>query len=230
MAQMFFEKLNGLYPQVQFKFEFSETSAIFLDIEISLNRETKKIETKIYVKPSNKQTFLNYRSNHPPHVFKSLIYSEALRAVMICSQKEWAIEYLTHLREKFLAQEYPEYLINEQFLKALEVDRKDLLFRQNSQKRKKKRILCPLVTTYNTSNPPFALWIREELPVLHQSGKMAEILPHISTVTRQAKNISQIAVRSKHWSTDKGPGNRNGNRVTVPPRPAGISFALSHLV
>ena len=140
MAQMFFEKLNSLYPQVQFKFEFSETSAIFLDIEISLNRETKKIETKIYVKPSNKQTFLNYRSNHPPHVFKSLIYSEALRAVMICSQKEWAIEYLTHLREKFLAQEYPEYLINEQFLKALEVDRKDLLFRQNSQKRKKKRI------------------------------------------------------------------------------------------
>ena len=36
--------------------------------------------------------------------------------VMICSQKVWAIEYLSGLREKFLSQEYPEALINEQFI------------------------------------------------------------------------------------------------------------------
>merc|ERR1712030_311553 len=118
MGEWYFKKLNDLYPDVQFKWEFSENSAIFLDIEIILNRESKKLETRIYVKPSNNQLFLSYRSNHPPHVFKSLIFSEALRAVLICSQKDWAVEYLRHLKEKFLAQEYPENLINQQFSKA----------------------------------------------------------------------------------------------------------------
>ena len=113
-------------------------------------------------------------------------------------KKEWATEYLVNLRDKFLAQEYPENLVKEQFLRALEVDRKDLLFRQNLPK-KKKKVLCPLVTTYNSSNPPFATWIKEELEVLHQSPKMAELLPYISTVTRQNQNIGQIAIRARHW-------------------------------
>ena len=77
------------------------------------NKETKQLETKIYVKPTNIQLYLNFRSSHPPHVFKSLIFSEPLRAVMICSKKDWSIEYLRALREKFLAQEYPEQLIIE---------------------------------------------------------------------------------------------------------------------
>ena len=129
MADWYFKKLNNMYPDVQFKWEFSTESAIFLDVEIMFDRESKRLETKIYVKPSNKQLFLNYRSNHPQHVFKGLLYSEALRAVMICSQKKWATEYLNDLREKFLLQEYPEELIDKQFQKALQINRKDLLFR-----------------------------------------------------------------------------------------------------
>ena len=218
MAEWFFDKLNSLYPKVQFKWEFSKESAIFLDIEIILNRESKKLETKIYVTPSNKQLFLSYRSNHPPHVFKSLIYSEALRAVLICSRKEWAVGYLIQLREKFVSQEYAEHLIKEQFMKALEVDRKDLLFRQNRPK-KKKKILCPLIITYNTSNPPFAKWINEELPILHQSSKMEQLLPYISSVTRQDKNISQMAIRSQHWKGQTR--DENSNVVNVNHRPPG---------
>ena len=117
---------------------------------------------------------------------------------MICSKKDWTIEYLGGLREKFLAQEYPEALITEQFSKALEISRKDLLFKQNINNKKKKRIICPLVITYNTSNPPLGKWINEELQTLHQSEKLKELMPYISTVTRQDKNISQMVIRGRH--------------------------------
>ena len=221
MADWYFKKLNNMYPEVQFKWEFSTESAIFLDVEIIFDRESKRLETKIYVKPSNKQLFLNYRSNYPQHVFKGLLYSEALRAVMICSQKKWATEYLNDLREKFLLQEYPEKLIDEQFQKALQINRKDLLFGQNPNK-KKKRVICPLVITFNTSNPPLAGWINEELKVLHQSPKMKQLVPYVSTVTRQSKNISHIVVRSRHW------GRGNVNQMTPqrynPPPPGNFKL------
>ena len=161
-AHWFFDKLNSLYPgDVHLKWEFSDESIIFLDLEIILNRETKKIETKIYVKPSNKQLFLNYRSNHPAHVFKSIVYSQALRGVINCTHQEWAIDFMRLLKNKFLAQEYPECLVNQQLERALQVNRADLLFRDKKDKKKRRPVICPLVTTHNEDNPPFNKWIAD---------------------------------------------------------------------
>ena len=75
----------------------------------------------------NQRLFLNYRSNHPEHTFKGVVYGMALQGLMINSRKEWNLEYLLGLREKFLQQEYPVDLINQQFTRALAVDRADLL-------------------------------------------------------------------------------------------------------
>ena len=59
---------------------------------------------------------------------------------MVNSREDWNIEYLKDLRQKFLDQEYPAKMINSEFKKALEVDRKDLLFNNN---KKKKTIVVP---------------------------------------------------------------------------------------
>ena len=58
----------------------------------------------------------------------------ALMGIMVNSNHEWNQGYLRDLREKFLQQEYPMELINEQFGKALSVDRLDLLFRTKQNK------------------------------------------------------------------------------------------------
>ena len=93
------------------------------------------------------------------HVFKSIVCSQALQGVMINSRTEWNIEYLRELRTKFEDQGYPLQLINGEFNRALEIDRKDLLFNKN---RKPKRIIiAPLVITYNPGNPNFRKWIQE---------------------------------------------------------------------
>ena len=74
-----FNILNSLYTgKIKVTWEFSDESVIFLNMEIFINRDKKIIETKYYVKPSNQRLFLNYRSNHPKHVFNCVVYSMAL--------------------------------------------------------------------------------------------------------------------------------------------------------
>ena len=128
-----FDLFNTLYPgKIKVTWEYSEENIVFLNIEIFINREKKIIETKYFVKPTNQRLFLNYRSNHPEHVFKSVVYSMALLGKLVNSRDEWNIDYLRELREKFLQQEYPLALINEQFSRVLSVDRMDLLFKSNN--------------------------------------------------------------------------------------------------
>ena len=60
---------------------------------------------------------------------------------MVNSRGEWNLEYLSELRGKFLDQGYPINLINQEFTRALEVDRLDLLF--NNSKKKKRTVIAP---------------------------------------------------------------------------------------
>ena len=53
-------------------FEFNE----FLDVKYRFNNGV--VETDLFVKPTDAHRYLNYRSHHPKHVFKSVVYSQAL--------------------------------------------------------------------------------------------------------------------------------------------------------
>ena len=58
------EWLNNLMPGViKFKYEFSYSNIVFLDLEIF--KEGGKLKTNIHIKPTNKQLYLDYNSNHP---------------------------------------------------------------------------------------------------------------------------------------------------------------------
>ena len=206
-AKWYFNKLNDLYPGiVTFTWDYSREGGIFLNIELFINRETMKIETKYYVKPTNQRLYLHYKSCHPQHTFKSIVYSQALQGIMVNSRDEWNMEYLQELRNKFLDQGYPVKLINEEFKRALQVDRKDLIF--NTDRRKKKRtVIAPLVITYSSANPNFKKWIFEEMSTLHEEPKLRTLLPKIDVVTRQAPNIEKKVIRSRHWKNkaENGP-------------------------
>ena len=78
------EWLNSLMPGViKFKFEFSFKRVEFLDLVIYI--EDGFMKTDLFVKPTDKQIFLDYNSNHPTHCKDSIPYSQALRVVEICS-------------------------------------------------------------------------------------------------------------------------------------------------
>jgi hypothetical protein len=89
-ADWFVEQLNNLFPgELQFTFEYEEKSLVFLDLKICINRDTNQLEVDKHIKPTNTQLYLNYRSCHPPHIFKSIVYSQALTAFQICSRDDW---------------------------------------------------------------------------------------------------------------------------------------------
>ena len=151
------------------------------------------------MKPSNQRLFLNYRSNQPQHVFLAVVYGMALQGLMVNSRQDWNLEYLVDLREKFLQQEYPWAVINSQFKRALEVDRLDLIFGNPAlRKNKKKKVVAPLILTYNPSNPPVKTWIKEGMEILHKDPKLKKVFPNLDVVFRQNKNIRRRIMRNRY--------------------------------
>ena len=193
-----FSEFNKLYPgELILTWEWSDSKLVFLNIELIINRDKNNIETKYYIKPTNQRLFLNFRSNHPQHVFRAVVYWNSYTGLLVNSRNEWNCEYLKDLREKFLQQEYPMDLINSQFSKALEVDRLDLLFKSPAQ-RKKIEKRAPVVLTFNPGNPPVHSWIKNYLAILHEDRKVKKAIPSISVVTRQAPNIAKQVIKSRH--------------------------------
>ena len=102
-----------------------------MDLEISI--EEGKLETNLYIKPSNLQLYLDYFSNHPQHCKVGMVYSLALRIVERCSKKNDVDLHLENLKVKLSEKNYPENVINKQFERAKLKDRKELINKPRPQ-------------------------------------------------------------------------------------------------
>ena len=96
---------------VKFTFDFSEQKIQFLDLEISI--VDGKLETNLFIKPTNLQLYLDFFSNHPEHCKVGIAYSQALRVIERCSRPENAKYHLENLKNKLKEKHYPELLIDE---------------------------------------------------------------------------------------------------------------------
>ena len=115
--------LNTLMPgTVKFTSNYSAEKIEFLDIEVSI--EGGKLETNLYIKPTNLQLYLDFFSNHPAHCKKGIVYSQALRIIERCSKPADVDSHLANLNEKLAQRNYPQQLIQENFDKAKQKNRK----------------------------------------------------------------------------------------------------------
>jgi hypothetical protein len=74
--QNFLSHLNSLWHSIQFtKKIWSESVIPFL--EVLVVRKEMTLANKVYRKPTHTDQYLNFRSNHPPHVKRGLINSES---------------------------------------------------------------------------------------------------------------------------------------------------------
>ena len=108
--------LNTLVPGVRFKSEFSYEKIEFLDLLIF--KEDGKLKTDLYIKPTNKQLYLDFNSNHPSHCKKAIPYSQALRVVERCPTDENKASQLANLNDKLIERNYPAKLVDEQIKKS----------------------------------------------------------------------------------------------------------------
>ena len=182
--------LNSLVPGVvRFKFDFSNHKVEFLDLEIFLKEG--KLKTNLFIKPSNKQLYLDFSSNHPEHCKVGIPYSQALRVVERCSETEEQEKQLKNLKEKLKDRNYPDKVIDEKFGKARNKDRRTLIFQNRKDKNggnKKVRFMF----THNTANPPIHKWLRMCKPLLERSAKAKDIGSKIQICTKQPRNLKTI--------------------------------------
>ena len=80
-----------------------------------------------HIKPTNPQLYLHHSSNHPPQVFKAIVYGQAVTVKTICSKEEYVTKHLDNLKEKCLATGYPIQLIIENLARGAALDREDLV-------------------------------------------------------------------------------------------------------
>ena len=90
----------------------------------------------MYIKPSNKQLYLNYNSNHPQHCETGIPFSQSLREVERCSSQNDRDAHLENLKEKLLDRNYPDNLVTTQIDRAKQKNRSDLIYKNRKNKNK----------------------------------------------------------------------------------------------
>ena len=78
----FMKKTSECHPSIKFEYEMSQTEINFLDTTVF--KVDSKLRTKVYVKPTERQSYLQSKSEHPNSTKKNIAYSQALRFNKIC--------------------------------------------------------------------------------------------------------------------------------------------------
>ena len=92
--------------------EISSDSVNFLDILFWIE-ENGKIQTDLYIKPTDSRSYLSFESCHPNHMFAGIVYTQALRIRRIVSSNERLIQQLDSLSKAFKKCTYPVKLVDD---------------------------------------------------------------------------------------------------------------------
>ena len=138
-------------------------------------------------------------SSHPRHEFKSIPFGVALRLRRNCSEDDFLSNRCKEYKGYLVNQGYPVNLVDNQFLKALTIPRKDLL----KQKFRASKKIFPFVTTFNPMLPDLNYIIKKHLHFLASNPRLRELFPKNSIISsyRRSKNLKKILAPSKFEST-----------------------------
>ena len=184
-----------------------------MDLVISI--EHGKLVTNLFIKPSNKQLYLDFMSNHPEPCKEAIIYGQALRILERCSKDEDAVSHLENLKSKLLARNYPEELIESKFKKAKSYSRHSLIHKNRKQggdKEKKVR----MIFTYNKGNPPLHKWVREAKKFLLKDEKARDLGQQFQICYKQPRNLRSMVTKvMKPTTVVENPGCRKCGSCSV---------------
>ncbi len=189
--------LNQFHPTIKFTFEVSPAQVPFLDTLTQLKNGS--IHTTLYSKPTDAHSYLLPSSCHPPHTFKGIPYSQALRVRRICSEPEEEDVNLDLLKKHLLKRQYNEQVIDTQIRKARNIDRTSLL--KYNPKKKSDRV--PLVTTYNPAFNQIRQILNRHSHILNDDDRLKEVFPSPPLLSfRRPRNLRDLTVCAKLRSPD----------------------------
>ena len=158
----FSDHCNSYHSSIKFTMDHSKSNLPFLDVSINLNNGN--ITTSVYVKPTDNNRYLDYRSSHPMSLKRSLIYSQCLRLKRICSCPSDYNKHISLLTGKFMSSKYPLSVIKSQIEKASHKSRTDLLI----YRPKLKNDRLPMVFDYSPNITQLSKKIKKDFLSLQE--------------------------------------------------------------
>ena len=161
----FTEKLNKSHDTIKFTATYSKTEDQFFDV--ITYKKNDRIYTKLYQKPTDSCSYLEFSSCHPYSIKKSIPYSQMLRIRRNCT--EWIdfskniIKLCLHLSK----QGYPNDIIKDSVKRVAKLGQSDALKSQLIDDSNCK-FFC--ITEFNPSIPDIQSFIRNIWPLFDRNS------------------------------------------------------------
>ena len=156
--QHFLTYINEFHPTIKFDHTYSLETVNFLDTTIYIN-SNNKLESDLYIKPTDRTLLLHNNSFHPQSCKNSTIYSQALRYRCIITDNNKLHERLNHLLVALIHRGYKYDTIMTAFNKAVKYNTQDELLSIQITHKTSNRPIFPI--TYNNNTKCIAHILRK---------------------------------------------------------------------
>lgn len=122
----FKDYINSTHPSLKFTMEHNKTQIHFLDLLITV-KDTSKVVTTIFRKPTDRNTILHARSHHPKRMIENIPYGQFLRLKRNYNSEEDFVLKAQDMHRCFTERGYQKSTIIKAYNKAKEQNRNVLL-------------------------------------------------------------------------------------------------------
>jgi hypothetical protein len=126
-----FQNDINLFGKLRWEFTARATTAIFLDLRISID-SNGKLQTALYEKPENMYLYLPANSNHPPGVLKGLVFGMIYRTIRLSSDDTTHHIDINNLLTRLMSRGYDQTYLIKLINKAYIDIRKKYLMRNHT--------------------------------------------------------------------------------------------------
>lgn len=191
--EIFYQHLNSANVNIKWTTEdWTEVNkfglkAGYLDLLIELKNGHIEVEDNSH----SDHNYLSCSSCHPPSVFKGLRKGVAIQLRRNCSNEESFDRIMEERIKQFACSGWNEDSSRNEFLKAKQLDRRNLLF---GEKKSRKKSISAWSTKWDPRTPPKGQIIHEFKNILYSDPVCAKVFPEgtIIPCNRRLKNMAEI--------------------------------------
>lgn len=202
--------INSRLPSIKFSLEYSKDTVSFLDVSVN---KSEQLLTKVYRKQTDRNSFLDYSSYHPPSLRRGLPYSQLLRIRRICSSDDMFEEQAAELCKRFRTKGFHNTILENSLQKARGLKREDLLVPKSASTRES-RIVC--TATFSPASQEIQKCILNHWNILQSDPQVGHLFVEPPLFAhKRARNVRDMVVRAD-CHTHSGPSHflsdvQNGN-------------------